>query len=95
MDEKKILLSKPYVFEGEEYTEIDMQGLHELKAKDLSEVDKIFVARGNNIALSGLNHDYAMIVAHRVAGKPIEFFEGLPAKDATALKTMVIDFLYD
>jgi hypothetical protein len=91
---EKIILSKSYEFEGETYTEIDLQGMNDLKAKDLSEIDKIFAEKGGNPVLSGLTLDYAMIVAHRVTKKPIEFFENLPARDATTLKNEVVSFFY-
>lgn len=94
MENNKIVFARPYNFENETYTEIDMQGLYDLKAKDLTEIDRIFTSRGNNPAMSGLTLEYAVLVAHKVTGKPIEFFEGLPAKDATALKNRVIIFFY-
>ncbi len=91
----KIKLSKPYEFEGKTYKEIDLSGLENLKAKDLSEIDKIYIARDNNPATGGLTLDYAIIVAHWVTKKPLEFFENLPAKDATALKNEVVSFFYN
>lgn len=95
MDDMKIKLSKPYVFEGETFTEIDLQGLEDLKAKDLVEIDRICLIRGNSPVMSGLMLDYALVVAHRATKKPIEFFEGLPAKDAMAIKGVVVVFFYD
>ena len=92
--DNKVLLSKPYEFEGETFTEIDLQGLNGLKAKDLIEIDKVFIARGNNPATSSLTLDYAIIVAQRITRKPLEFFEALPARDATALKNEVVNFFY-
>ena len=89
-----ITLSKPYVFEDETYTEINLQGLEDLKAKDLSVIDKIHISKGCNPAMSGLTIDYAMITASMVAKKPLEFFEELPAKDAMAIKNMVMSFFY-
>jgi len=94
MNNKTITLSKPYEFEGETYTEIDLQGLDDLKAKDLSVVDKIHISKGCNPAMSGLTVDYAMITASMVTKKPLEFFENLPAKDAMAIKNVVMRFFY-
>jgi len=89
-----ITLSKPYVFEGETYTEINLQGLGDLKAKDLSVIDKIYISKGCNPATSGLTIDYAVITASMVTKKPLEFFENLPAKDAMAMKNVVVRFFY-
>lgn len=94
MADNKIILLKPYEFEGQTYNEIDLSGMNDLKAKDLVEIDKIYTARGGNPALTGMTLDYAVIVAQRVTKKPIEFFEDLPAKDATALKNEVVLFFY-
>ena len=94
MNNKTITLSKPYEFEGETYTEIDLQGLDDLKAKDLSVIDKIYISKGCNPAMSGLTVDYAMITASMVTKKPLEFFENLPAKDAMAIKNVVMRFFY-
>ncbi len=94
MDNYKIKLSKPYVFEGETHTEIDLQGLNDLKAKDLVEIDQIFIARGNNPALTGLTLEYAILLANRITSKPVEFYEGLPAREANQLKNTVMLFFY-
>jgi hypothetical protein len=94
MDNKKIILSKPYEFEGVTYTEIDLQRLDDLTGKDLVEIEKIFISRGNNPGLGALSHDYAYIVAQRITKKPIEFFESLPAKDAIALKDKIFYFFH-
>lgn len=94
MADNSITLSKPYEFEGETHTEIDLQGLDDLKAKDLSVIDKIHISKGCNPAMSGLTIDYAMITASMVVKKPLEFFENLPAKDAMAVKNVVMRFFY-
>jgi hypothetical protein len=94
MADNKITLSKPYEFEGHTYTEIDMSGIYDLKSRDLSGVDKIFIAQGNNPALAGLSLEYAEIVAHKVTGLPVEFFPDLPAKDAIKLKNFVSNFFF-
>jgi hypothetical protein len=90
----KIKFPKPYEFEGKTYTEIDLGGMHDLNAKDIAEIDNIFIKQNGNPLYIGLTLDYAIIVANRVTGKPIEFFEGLPAKAATALRSEVFSFFY-
>lgn len=90
----RIVLSKPYVFEGETYTELDLQSLNELTGKDLIEIDRVFISGGGNPILSGLTMDYALIVANRITKKPLEFFYNLPAKDGMALRDAVFLFLH-
>ena len=92
--DNKIILSKPYSFEGENHCEIDLQGLDDLKAKDLVNIDRIFALRGNSLAMKEFTLDYAIVIANRVTGKPIEFFEDLPIKDAVELKNTVVRFFY-
>lgn len=93
-DDNKIFLTKPYEFEGETFTEVDMQGICDLRGKDLVRIDKIFVSRGNNPAMTGLTLEYAELVANEVTGKPVEFFENLPSRDAIKLKNFVTHFFY-
>ena len=60
--EESLILNfrRPYQFEGQEYTELDLSGL----------------------------------LAARVTGKPLEFFQRLPGRDAIALKSKIVGFLY-
>ena len=37
---------------------------------------------------------YCELLAARVTGKPLEFFQRLPARDAIALKSKIVGFLY-
>jgi len=94
MTENKLIFSKPYEFEGETYTEIDLSGLDNLTAKDLINIDSAYVGQGGNPALTSLTLQYAIFVANIVTKKPLEFFDNLPAKDATALKNEVVHFFY-
>ncbi len=87
---------KPYVFEGKEYTEVDMTGLEDATAKDLEAVGRIMEKRtkGTNPATMEMTMDYAQLLANRITGLPLEFFKNLPAREAMALKTTVVGFLY-
>ena len=89
-----IKLSKPYIFEGEEYTEIDLRGIEDLKTKDFIEIDKIWAKQGNNPALCGLTLDYAILVAHRITSLPLEFFNDFEVKKSMKIKEIVSNFLF-
>ena len=74
---------KPYMFEGKEYTEVD-----------LSAMGKIMTKLGIVNPVAEMTVDYAIYMAARASGKPVEFFKGLPPKEGIKLKNMVTGFLY-
>lgn len=88
--------AKPYKFGGQEYTEVDLSGLEDVTAGVLESVGKIVSkkAPGLNPALLEMSMQFCNYLAQRVAKLPLEFFTGLPAKEAIKLKTMVTGFLY-
>ena len=87
---------KPYKFGGQEYTEVDLSGLEDVTAGVLESVGKITAKKnpGMNPALQEMSLTFCTCLAQRVAKLPLEFFTGLPAKEAIKLKTMVTGFLY-
>lgn len=94
MSDYLIKFSGTYRFEGQEYREIDLAGLEDLTAADLIEADKAFIASGQVAALNEMSLGYACIIAAKVSAKPVEFFQGLPAKDAISVKSVVTNFFY-
>lgn len=88
--------AKPYKFGGVEYTEVDLSGLEDVTAGVLENVGKITAKKnpGMNPALQEMSLTFCTYLAQRVAKLPLEFFAGLPAKEAIKLKTMVTNFLY-
>lgn len=90
----KIKLTKPFKFEDETYTEIDLSALEDLNTKQITEADKRFTRNGGISAIKEFDTDYACIISSIVTGKPIEFFLALPARDGVALKNTVGRFFY-
>ena len=88
--------AKPYKFGGVEYTEVDLSGLEDVTAGVLENVGKITAKKnpGMNPALQEMSMTFCTYLAQRVAKLPLEFFTGLPAKEAIKLKAMVTNFLY-
>ena len=88
--------AKPYIFGGQEYTEVDLSGLEDVTAGVLESVGKITAKKnpGMNPALQEMSLTFCTYLAQRVAKLPLEFFTGLPAKEAIKLKTLVTNFLY-
>lgn len=90
-------LSKPYVFEGRTYEELDLSGLENATAGDLARAAKITSKkhRGLNPATLEMATEYAATIGHLMTKLPLEFFERMPAKDAIALKGLVVGFLFN
>ena len=88
--------AKPYKFGGVEYTEVDLSGLEDVTAGVLENVGKIVAKKnpGMNPALQEMSLTFCTYLAQRVAKLPLEFFAGLPAKEAIKLKALVTNFLY-
>ena len=87
--------NKPYTFEGAEYTEVDLSGLEDITAADMIRAQRTMTGTGSVEIIPEMSIQYACIIAAAVSGKPIEFFSGLPAKEAIKLKNMVTGFFYD
>lgn len=86
--------SKPYVFEGQEYTEVDLSAMEDTTAEDLSVVGKILSKLGTVSPMPEMTMDFSQFMAARVTKLPIEFFKRMPAREAIKLKNAVTGFLY-
>lgn len=90
-----IKLKKPYRFEGKEYTEIDLSGLEELTAADMIALENQYDRKSPGInVMPEVKVGYAVMMAARAAKLPVEFFNGLPPKDAMKVKNRVMGFLF-
>ena len=96
LEDLVLRFGKPYKFGGQEYTEVDLSGLEDVTAGMLENVGKIAAKKnpGMNPALQEMSLTFCTYLAQRVAKLPLEFFTGLPAKEAIKLKAMVTNFLY-
>lgn len=95
--ENVIKLKKPYIFEDEEYTSIDLSGLDSLTMQDAIDAQKEVIGTGDDkIILYAPEASQAFIdaVAARATGKPVEFFNAMPialsAKVRTAVQTAFV-----
>lgn len=90
-----ITLKKPYHFEGKDYTEIDLNGLDDLRASDMIAVNKYMQRTTAGIdVMPEVSLEYACVLASKAAKLPIEFFTGLPPKEAMKVKNRVMGFLF-
>ena len=90
-----IKLKKPYQFGGKEYTEIDLSGLEELTAADMIALENQYDRKSPGInVMPEVKVGYAVMMAARAAKLPVEFFNGLPPKEAMKVKNRVMGFLF-
>lgn len=85
-----VTFNKPFKFEGEEYTEIDLSGIDDLTGQDMLELQKVSkITNARGAVLPEMDLGYAFHVASKVTKLPLEFFEKLPARECVKVRTMV------
>lgn len=89
----KFTFAEPYTFEEKEYEEIEMD-LDGLKGSDMAAVKREWTKAGNFSPMPGTDMDFCAGVAAKASKLPIEFFEGMPARDFMNLSAMVTNFLH-
>lgn len=89
-------LTTPYTFGGVTYEKLNLHGLEGLKAGDLKRTTKLYMKLhpAANPATLESNLEFTFLIASRILAQPLEFFDELPARDAIALKTSIVGFLY-
>lgn len=93
-NEYLLRFTKPYHFEDEIFTEVDLSAIENITASDMIAAQKLMSKGGSVDVLPEMSVQYACYIASRVADKPVEFFTGLPAKDAIKLKNIVTGFIF-
>lgn len=89
-----IVFKKPFIFEGETYSCIDLSGLESLSAADMIAVNKTMERSGTVNVLPEMSLEYACLISARASEMPVEFFKALPPKEALKVKNRVTNFLY-
>lgn len=94
-DELIVEFKKPFTFEGETFTQLDLSGLEELTGADLAKIDRAMRKKDSNDLVPEMSLDYALALAVRATGKPIEFFKALPMKECRNVRNKVRTFLFN
>lgn len=90
-----IKLSQKYSFEGEIIEQIDLTGLEDVTALQMQKAESKYRKITKNVSSTPeLTLDYALAMANTLTGLPIEFLQRMSGKDATKIKSRVINFLY-
>lgn len=88
-----VKLSKEYRFEDfEPVTELNLD-LDNLKGSDILEVSDLLQSQGHVTIQTSLDHKVHVALAARCIGRPIEYLNGLPAKDFVKVCQKVQNFL--
>ena len=95
-EENKYLIKfrKPFLFEDETYTEIDLSGLEDLSARDMIQAQRTMERSGSINVLPEMSLEYACIFTSKATKMPVEFFQALPPKEAIKVKNKVTNFFY-
>lgn len=91
-DELKFKLSRPFVFEEQEYTELTLD-FGSLKGADLLQIDKNIGAEGAMNFVKPLSLPFQLHVAAAAAKVPVIFFDKLPANDTLRIAQRAQNFL--
>lgn len=87
-------LADPYKFDGIEVTELNMEGITELTAGDMCQLDREMIKRGYSGTRMDATRQYAMLVAAKVNGKPVDYCDRMGARDSIRLRDFVATFFY-
>lgn len=85
---------KPYVFEGKEYTGIDIGKVEELSTEDFCIVDRYFERKGRQIAIPEADREYCLALAALANHLPFEFFKKIPGVESAKIRARVQSFLF-
>ena len=83
---------KPYEFEGETYTELDLSALEQWNAGKYCAAEKAYRMRNPASLLPLTETEFRLLVAVKATGKPVEFFRLMPVGLANAVANMVLSF---
>ena len=81
---------EPYIFEGEEFNELDLSPIQDLTTIDLMGIDKIFTSLHRAIPTTRYTDtQYVEILVMKALNKPAEFFNRMKAKDFSQIMAVV------
>lgn len=87
----KIIFKKPYLFEKQEYTEVSLD-LEKISAEDMIRAQAAAQGHGEISPVAEFGMAYCLHLAAAASGKPVEFFFGLPGRDAAKVRIQVSNF---
>lgn len=89
-----VKFNKPFQWEDNTYSGIDLIGLEDLSAKDMIQVQRTMERSGSINVLPEMSLEYACLFASKATDMPVEFFQDLPPRDAMKVKSKITSFFY-
>lgn len=89
-----VKLYDPYLFDGQEVTEIDLSGLYDMTAEDMFAVDEQMRRLGYSGQNPEITRQYALLTTAKLNDKPWEWCNRMKARDAVRIKNVVSGFFY-
>lgn len=87
-------LEAPFMYNGEEVSEIDLANLPEVTFVQMAKVDKEMLRRGYSGGRLELTREYAILIACEMNGKPYNWLNELKARDCIRLKELVSAYFF-
>lgn len=87
-----IKLSKPFIFEGKEYTELNLD-LDSLNGNDMLSAEKEAKVIAGPSPVPELSKPFLAVIAAKAAKVPVDMIMALPGKDFSKVTIEVQDFL--
>lgn len=95
-DEKKnpyqVDFFKEYEFSGKKIQSVDLSGMNDLTTEDAEKFDRIMARLGLNTPSKLEDTTYTKLVAMKVTGLPVEFFNKLSIRDMRLVTVKVYNF---
>jgi hypothetical protein len=89
-----ITFSKPYMYDGKEYTELQLD-FSTLTGNDMIKAEAEARVLGGPMPVPELSKQYQAVVAAKAANVHVDMIMGLPAKDFTKVTMAVQNFLLE
>lgn len=93
--ETDMVLSRAYKFEGQTYEKLDLSGMEDLTAQDMIDASRYMRRIGFSNMDEEMDLPYALFMASRITGLPIEFFNALKPYDAIRIRGRMLRFFYN
>ncbi|WP_068775776.1 phage tail assembly protein [Paenibacillus sp. FJAT-26967] len=94
-DERIYKLSRPFTFEGNEYTELTLD-FEKLTGNDLLSCERqmqLITGASEYVPMKQISQAYQAVVTARAAAVPVELIQALPAKDFSKVTLRASTFL--
>ena len=91
----RVKLEQPFMWDGAEVTEIDLNGLFDMTARDLCDVDREAARRGfgggTRVEVSRV---YAMLLSAKLNKKPYDWLDNMKGRDSVRLRETIATFFF-